>query len=158
MMSRKQRGVGLIEVLVSVLILGVGLLGLAGLQAQSLRFNNEAYFRTQATLLAMDMADRLRANFETARTNASAYTFSKTAAIPTSITECRANACNPAQIAAYDFSEWRGRVQQVLPGGVVSVTPEATGTAVPWQAYTIEIEYTSTESSTNQVFQYRVRI
>ena len=69
MMGIYQKGYGLIEVLVSVLVLSIGLLGLAGLQTQSLRFNNEAYFRTQATLLAMDMSDRLRTNFETARTN-----------------------------------------------------------------------------------------
>ncbi len=158
MINRHQAGFGLIEVLVSVLVLGIGLLGLAGLQAQSLRFNNEAYFRTQATLLAMDMADRLRANFETARTNASVYTLSKTETSPTSVTNCKANACSPTQIAAYDLKEWRERVQEVLPGGLVAVTPESTGAAVPWQGYVIEVEFSSTESATDQVFQYRVRI
>jgi type IV pilus assembly protein PilV len=155
---RHQQGFGLIEVLVAVLVMGIGLLGLAGLQTQSLRFNNEAYFRTQATLLSMDMADRLRANFETARTNSGLYTFTKTATVPTGGTDCYTSACTPAEIAAYDFKQWRERVAEVLPGGLVAVTPEATGTAVPWQGYVIEVDFSSTESATDQTFRYRVRI
>jgi|AntRauTorcE11898_2_1112593.scaffolds.fasta_scaffold44682_2 type IV pilus assembly protein PilV len=155
---RNQQGVGLIEVLVAVLVLGVGLLGLAGLQTQSLRFNNEAYFRTQATLLSMDMADRLRSNFEFARTNSGIYTFTKTETVPSGGTDCYSSACTPAEIAAYDFKQWRTRVEEVLPGGLVALTPEATGTAVPWQGYIIEVEFSSTESPTDQIFRYRVRI
>ena len=152
-----QKGVGLIEVLVAVLVLAVGLLGLAGLQTQSLRFNNEAYFRTQATLLAMDMADRLRSNFETARTNTAVYTFTKSETVPSGTKDCSSNECSGTEIAAYDFAQWRARVEEVLPGGLVALTPEASG-AVPWQDYTIEIEFDSTDSPTNQTFLYRVRI
>lgn len=155
---RHQQGLGLIEVLVSVLILAIGLLGLAGLQTQSLRFNNEAYFRTQATLLALDMADRLRANQDTARTNSALYTFSKTETVPSGGKDCTASACTPAEVAAFDFQQWRARVEAVLPGGLVALTPEATGTATPWQGYVIEIEFSSTESPTDQIFRYRVRI
>jgi type IV pilus assembly protein PilV len=57
-----QRGFTLIEVLVAVLVLSIGLLGLAALQATSLRFNHSAYMRTQATILAQDIADSMRAN------------------------------------------------------------------------------------------------
>lgn len=153
-----QKGFGLIEVLVSVLVLGIGLLGLAGLQTQSLRFNNEAYFRTQATVLSMDMAERLRSNFETARTNSGLYTFTKTQTVPAGGKDCQTSACTAAEIAAYDFKEWRERVEEVLPGGFVAITPEATGSAVPWQSYVIEIEFSSTASATDQIFQYRVRI
>lgn len=60
------RGITLVEVLVSVLILAIGLLGLAGLQTQSLNFNHSAYLRSQATVLAYDMIDRMRANRDVA--------------------------------------------------------------------------------------------
>lgn len=154
----QQKGYGLIEVLVAVLVLAIGLLGLAGLQTQSLRFNNEAYFRTQATLLAMDMADRLRSNFQTARTNPGSYTFAKTESVPSSVTDCTSSACSPSQLAQYDFKAWKERAQELLPGAEVAVTPDTVGTATPWQGYTIEIEYSSTENAETQLFQYRVKI
>lgn len=62
-----QRGFTLLEVLVAVVILSVGLLGLAGLQAQSLRANQSALFLSQANLLAYDIVDQLRANRDAAR-------------------------------------------------------------------------------------------
>lgn len=63
---RRARGFTLIEVLVALLVLSIGLLGFAGLQAASLRFNHSAYMRTQATNLAYDIADRMRANRQAA--------------------------------------------------------------------------------------------
>ncbi len=57
-----QKGITLIEVLVALLILAFGTLGMAGLQAVSMRNNNSAYFRSQATFLAYDMLDAMRAN------------------------------------------------------------------------------------------------
>lgn len=56
------RGFSLIEVLVAVLVLSIGLLGLAALQATSLKSNDGAYLRTQATILSYDLFDRMRAN------------------------------------------------------------------------------------------------
>ncbi len=58
---RHQLGVGLVEVLVAVLVLAIGLLGAAGLQLISLRGGHSAYQRSQATWLANDLIDRLRA-------------------------------------------------------------------------------------------------
>ena len=57
-----QAGLTLIEVLVAVLVIAVGLLGLAGLQAGALQSNRIAYERTQASLLAYDITERMRAN------------------------------------------------------------------------------------------------
>lgn len=56
------KGFTLVEVLVALLILSIGLLGLAGLQAGGLRSNHSAYLRSQAVMLAHDMADRMRSN------------------------------------------------------------------------------------------------
>jgi type IV pilus assembly protein PilV len=60
LMSR-QTGSSLLEVLIAVVILAFGLLGLAGLQATSVKSSHSAYQRSQATLLAYDMVDRMRA-------------------------------------------------------------------------------------------------
>ena len=50
------------EVLIAMLVLAIGLLALASLQAQSLKFNHESYVRSQATILAYEIMDRMRAN------------------------------------------------------------------------------------------------
>jgi type IV pilus assembly protein PilV len=62
-----QRGFSLIEVLVTMLILAIGLMGLAGLQARMVATELEAYQRAQALMIAHDMANRLRANPNGAR-------------------------------------------------------------------------------------------
>lgn len=60
--SRRQRGASLIEVLVAIFIAALGLLGLAGLQARAMNSEFESYQRSQALVLATDMAERMRMN------------------------------------------------------------------------------------------------
>ena len=57
---RRTGGFSLIEVLVAMLVLAIGLLGLAALQTQGVRFNHDAYVRTSATNLAYDIIDKMR--------------------------------------------------------------------------------------------------
>ncbi|MCQ4346455.1 type IV pilus modification protein PilV [Pseudomonas stutzeri] len=59
--ARRQHGVTLIEALITLLVLSVGLLGMAALQARSLQFNQDAHLRSQANVLLYDMAERCRA-------------------------------------------------------------------------------------------------
>jgi len=61
-LRNKSAGFSLLEVLVALLVLSVGLLGLAALQAVALKSNHGAYQRSQATFLAYDIIDRMRAN------------------------------------------------------------------------------------------------
>lgn len=104
-----QRGVSLIEVLVSVLIFSVGLLGLAALQLNSMKANQTAGVRSHATFLAYEMGDRMRA----ARGDAQAgfYTIAVGAALP----------CNPAEESCLpfqrDLAEWRANLARQLPNG-----------------------------------------
>lgn len=56
------KGLGLTEVLISMLILSVGMLGMAGLQIRGLQASHDSYYRTQAVALVQDMADRMRTN------------------------------------------------------------------------------------------------
>lgn len=61
LVTARARGFTLIEVLVAVLVLAIGLLGLASLQLQGLRETHAALLQTQAGVLATDMAERLQA-------------------------------------------------------------------------------------------------
>lgn len=61
-LSRKPAGFSMIEVLVAMVILAIGLLGFALLQTMNLRFTQSANYRTQATNLAYDLLDQMRAN------------------------------------------------------------------------------------------------
>jgi type IV pilus assembly protein PilV len=97
---------------VAVAVLSIGLLGLAGLQVSGLRLNHSAYLRTQATLLAYELADRMRAN--RIGFNAGNY-HNPTAA---QINNCRAVAgCTPAEMAQNDVWEWQQALARLLPGG-----------------------------------------
>lgn len=59
---RRVEGMTLVEVLVTLVIISVGLLGVAALQLTTVRNNSDAYVRAQAAVLASDMLDRMRAN------------------------------------------------------------------------------------------------
>ncbi|HAG96626.1 MAG TPA: type IV pilus modification protein PilV, partial [Gammaproteobacteria bacterium] len=58
----QQQGVGLIEVLVSVLVLTVGILGVVAMQTRALQFSQESIYTSQALMMAYEMTDRMRAN------------------------------------------------------------------------------------------------
>ncbi len=106
------RGFTLIEVLISMVILAIGLLGLASLQAISLRDNQDAYYYQQATLLAYEMQDRIRANGVYWSVNSS-VTAATTASCTCSGTSC--SGCTAAQMAATDYQYWKDSVTNVFP-------------------------------------------
>lgn len=58
----RSRGLTLVEILVALIILSIGLLGLASMQTASVKFSTSAYQRTQATAIAYDLVDRMRGN------------------------------------------------------------------------------------------------
>ncbi|MDH3637752.1 MAG: type IV pilus modification protein PilV [Gammaproteobacteria bacterium] len=107
----KQGGFTLIEVLVSIVVMAIGLLGLAFLQAQGMAFNTTSYTRTQATFAAYDLMDRMRANPVAALTGA----YNANAA-PTTFTDCDVvgAGCDTAQLAAFDLARWFAQLQTDL--------------------------------------------
>ncbi len=116
------RGFTLIEVLVTLVVLAIGLLGLAGLQARSLQHNNSAYQRTQATFLAYDILDRMRAN--PMGIDANAYNSIDTSSLPGN-PGCIGTGCSPANLANTDIEEWAANLTAVLPSGQGTVTGTA---------------------------------
>lgn len=118
---RGQSGMTLIEVLIAVLVLSVGLLGLAAMQTVSLRQNQSAAVRSQATLLAYEITDRMRANRQGALDGD--YNLAIDAATPT-----------PSDIPTTDLAEWRNELELRLPAGTgsVDVDDEIATIVVQW--------------------------
>lgn len=105
-----QRGFTLVEILVAVLVLAIGLLGLAGLQATTMRFNHSAYMRSQATNLAYDIADRMRVN------RAKADDGDYDGAIEDPPPACTTPTLT-GDLANQDIQEWRNALACTLPSG-----------------------------------------
>ena len=99
----KQKGVGLIEVLVSLLILAIGILGFVALQYRAVEATSEAINRVQAINVARDMAERIRAN----RDGLANYkTQIQTAANQTDYTtNCMTSACSATAMADFDVAQ-----------------------------------------------------
>ena len=109
---RRQSGISMLEVLISVFVVAIGLLGIAALQFMSKRSNFEAVQRTTATLLAHDIIERMRANpsqlLDYAGDAATPITplGGPTATRTQPATDCTASACTPFQLSQYDLWEW----------------------------------------------------
>ncbi|MCH8499298.1 MAG: type IV pilus modification protein PilV [Marinobacter sp.] len=120
-------GIALVEILVAVVILGVGLLGLAALQVRSTQMVNEAQYRSQAILLAEDLIERIRANQGLGRANVAAYNGLAVGA---------GDACNPnfvppgGNLATQDRAEWTNSVSCLLPVGTARVQVNAAARTV----------------------------
>ena len=99
-------GFTLLEVLIALVVLSIGLLGIAGLQGVGLRSSHGAYLSSQASLLAYDMADRIRTNPQTVATY---HGFS------TTTVDCAAPPATP--LAAADLAQWACAVEALLPNG-----------------------------------------
>lgn len=98
---RRHGGFSLIELLVAVLVMGIGVLGVTALQMVSLQNNRGALERGEAVQLAYDMMDRIRAN-----PGGGNYAIGLTAA-PPAANDCVANNCSSAQIVAFDQASWK---------------------------------------------------
>lgn len=110
---RHSRGLTLVEILIALLVLSIGLLGLAGMQTLSLKFNTIAYQRTQATALAYDMADRMRANRQAALDGAytSGFGEPQVCGLPSS----------DGSVADQDLAAWRNELACRLPQSTASI-------------------------------------
>lgn len=109
-----QRGFTLVEALVALVILSIGLLGVAKLVMSAMRADDSAYMRGQATQLAYELLDEMRSNRPGAIDGS--YTMASAAS------DCSTTACTTDVLAASDLFEWQGRLAEALPTGMGTVT------------------------------------
>lgn len=145
-----ERGATMIEVLVTIVVLAIGLLGLAGLQVTSMQSNHSAYYRSQATIFAYDLSDRMRSNRAAALSNAYAVEFPESSSSH-SVTGSR---------AAQDVAEWLNNLAETLPSGTGKVenNNNVVTIHVRWDDARGEISTVTDTSGHTETFLYRTEI
>lgn len=122
--QRKQQGLSLIESMIALLVISIGLLGIAALQITSMSQNTSALNHSQAVWLAYNMSDRILANYDE---------FDNYDGVDTSNSysgDCVASACSTGQMLDADAAEWSDMIDNSLPAGRGMVTSNADGLLV----------------------------
>lgn len=107
MTKKRIRGVSMIELLVAVLVMGIGVLGITGLQMVSLQNNRSALQRSEAVQLAYDMMDRIRTNRGNGAVPGIAYDGIDIGDAPPGFQNCLAANCSTAQMVSFDITTWK---------------------------------------------------
>jgi type IV pilus assembly protein PilV len=137
----QQSGIALVEVLVAVLILGIGILGVASTQVVSLQLNSQSQNRSQAVLLAEDLLDRVRANPE----NINAYALAQNDAQGADNGACDTSFVPAnATLAADDIASWENSLACHLPEAERTVV-------VGGDVVTVTIDWDQNDADTNPV-------
>ena len=142
-LPRHLRGFSMIEVLVTLLIISLALLGTAGLQAYSMRLSQGGQFRTQAVFLVADLAERMEAN--KAGAVAGSYVLANSNVANLLSTACIDGACTPPNLATFDLSQWQNAVAANLPRSSWTVAQTVVGNPA---TYTITISWVDRRSDT----------
>lgn len=133
--KRHQRGLSLIESLVSLLVLALGIMGLAGVQSRLLVESRTANHRATAIGLIDDLTNRILLNRNAAIAGNYTLAWDATKAVQ----DCVTSQCTGAQLAQSDLNLWRTNVVAALPGGNATIFQSANdsrqiGIAVAWSA------------------------
>jgi type IV pilus assembly protein PilV len=123
----RQRGVSLVEALVALVVMSVGMLGIASLYVTSLQSNRTALMRTQAVTVVNDMADRIRAN---SRGRANYKTADYVPGTPGTTNDCK-DTCSPSELAKSDLAAWIASYQPLFPQGTVGMVDYTEGDSKP---------------------------
>ncbi|WP_187408421.1 type IV pilus modification protein PilV [Saccharophagus sp. K07] len=153
----KQKGSSLIEVMISLFVLAIGLLGILGMQVKSMKFNQSADTYGRAIVLANDIAERIRGNPK----NATAY--ASTAIPATAPTSCSTSAfdtpaCSPADLVNWDLFNWSNAVQKSLPAGSGEISLKTQGTQSYIQIIVSFDDSRATDDSTPSKKQYTLLV
>lgn len=134
--SSKNTGFSLIEILVSLVVLSVGLMGLGGLQIAALKGTNEAHYRTEASLLMINLADRMHANIGAPNEGGVSdgdYRSNIAVSCATAPAKrCDTLSCNSTELAAFDLysiacginsgTRKSAGIKDLLPQGELRIT------------------------------------
>ena len=131
-MPAPHRGFTLVEVLVALVVMSVGMLGIAALYLEGLRAGRTALYRTTAVNLAADMADRIRANRNAGTAYAGTGPGSDSACVNGPVD------CTAEQLAEDDWFDWNNELNAQLPEGAAGEVAVA-GTAP--KTYTITVAW-----------------
>ncbi|MGV3742723.1 MAG: type IV pilus modification protein PilV [Burkholderiaceae bacterium] len=134
---RTQKGFTLAEVLASVFLLAIGLVGAAGMQLQALRTAQQSAFHTVALSLAAEMADMMRMTLSSDSSQAliAQYLqvdFSSETHSMREAADCYRMSCDTAQLVEFEIEQWMQRIETSLPGARAKVCVDAQ----PWSADT----------------------
>ena len=126
--TKPQHGFSMIEVLVSLVVIGVGMLGMSGLQIASMKGTTNAHSRNVASMLAFELGEKMRANPE----GVAGGLYANSDTCGTTLNQCRTSLCTPEQIARVDVQEVKcgvlrygkreGGVTNLLPGGTLTIS------------------------------------
>lgn len=133
----------MIEILVTILIISIAVLGSAGLQVQALKTNQGGQFRNQAVFLLNDMVERMKANKAYSVSATTGY--GDTASSAGMNTDCYTAPCSAGALAAYDIAKWQASILAVLPQGTGTVTQTTAGNP---SSYTVTISWVDRKTST----------
>jgi type IV pilus assembly protein PilV len=143
----------MVEVLVALVVLAIGLLGIAALYLNSLQAGRTAVYRTEAVQLAADLADRIRMN----RSAQAAYGTLFADAEATVGTCATTGGCSDADLASTDLATWKDEIALQLPNGegqVVVTMPAAAGEPT---TYVISIRWDEVGEAAPVTFQLGIQ-
>jgi type IV pilus assembly protein PilV len=150
---RHRSGFTLVETMVALLVLSVGMIGVAALYGQALSASNNAGYRSQAIVLAAELADRIRSN----RTARGAYEGTATDHSCDQATGAGGVDCSPAEMAEHDMWLWQAQVAQSLPGGQGSIDVD-TGTNPASYTVTVSWDEPTDEDPVSFAFEFSLPI
>jgi type IV pilus assembly protein PilV len=136
--AKPQLGLSLVEVMVTLLIIGVGLLGLLGMQAKSLSTHRDSFDRKTAAELMSQIGERMRANH--LGFMADAYSSSMASGGTPTVAPTVSGAATAAEIAQRDLADWQSTVQNRLPSGAAYiVTSSGTGASMAVDGTSVKV-------------------
>lgn len=149
--KRIDHGFTLIEVLVALLVMSLGLLGIASTLIAAMHSSTSTYLQQQAVQASYDILERMRSNLVLANATGSGNPYVVGATAPSATAPspncATVTTCTSANMAAYDVWEWQTQVKNSLPGGVGSISAAAGATSGTTQI-TIQLTWSDQPAQT----------
>jgi type IV pilus assembly protein PilV len=134
--KNSSKGFTTLEVMVSLLLVSVALLGQASMLTTAVKMNKGAGFRMEATLLAAELSERMENNRAAANTGAYVVT-PATSTVPSVAKDCSTSTCTTTELASFDLATWAASASANLPGAKWEVkragTPVTYTITLSWQ-------------------------
>ncbi len=157
---KKQAGLGMIEALIALLVISIGLLGIAALQITSMQNTSSAHWHSQAVWYSYEITDRIRANTIDPTNPVNFNLYSGIDTDTDYDMDCQTNACTAAQMVTADAQDWDDLVS-LLPSGRGIISSPGANTlqvSVMWRDNSAESNCTNGEPVGSDFSCYTVTI